>query len=263
MEDREKEKASFIIPTLNEESSIRKTIRTGFNCELIDEVIVVDGKSEDKTYQIAENEGARVITQPNDGKGEAIRIGLKIAKNPISVLMDADILNIKTEMIRKLIDTVRDGADFVIGDFDREGGRVTELTAKPLFRKFFPEIKVNQPLTGEFAGKTELLKNVPLRDGWGAQVDLLIPNWLDKNIDSRETYIGYKDHDRKDLFELTDMAKGVGIAILEHAWRLGRIENIGSKITRLQKAEEEEVEESISREATESLEQSKASEESE
>ncbi len=98
MEEREKKKASFIIPTLNEQSSIRKTIRAGFNCDSIDEVVVVDGKSEDKTYQIAENEGARVVTQPNGGKGEAIRIGLSIAENPISILMDADILNIKPEM---------------------------------------------------------------------------------------------------------------------------------------------------------------------
>ncbi len=246
---------------MNEQSSIRKTIRAGFNCDSIDEVVVVDGKSEDKTYQIAENEGARVVTQPNGGKGEAIRIGLSIAENPISILMDADILNIKPEMIGKLVDTVRNGADFVIGNFDREGGRVTELTAKPLFRKFFPEIKVNQPLTGEFAGKTELLQKVPIRDGWGAQVDLLIPNWLDDKVDSRETYIGFKDHDRKDLFELTDMARGVGTAILEHAWRLGRIENIGSETTSLQKAEEEKGRGDISHNATESLGQSKASEE--
>lgn len=258
---RDKEKASFIIPTLNERSTIRQTIRAGFKCKPIDEVIVVDGKSEDKTYKIAEDEGAQVVTQPNKGKGEAIKIGLKIAENPICILMDADILNIKPEMIGKLVDTVKDGAGFVIGDFDREGGRVTELTAKPLLRKLFPEIKVNQPLAGEFAGKANLLREVPIRNGWGAQVDLLIPNWLDESIDSRETYIGYKDHDRKDLFELTDMAQGVESAILEHAWRLGRIENIGAGITYLQKAEEKNITEKVSHGRTQSLGQSKASEE--
>ncbi len=234
-----KNKASFIIPTLNEESSIQSTIEAGFSCDLIEEVIVVDGESEDKTYQLAEEAGANVITQQKKGKGDAIRTGLQYASHPISAFMDADILNIKPVMIRKLVETVMDGADFVISDFDREGGRVTELIAKPMFAKFFPEIKVNQPLTGEFAGKTELLRKTPIRDGWGAQVDIIIPNWIDENIDSRETYIGFKDHDRKPLLELTEMAKGVSTAILEHAWRLERMEKINSEITPLFRADEE------------------------
>lgn len=239
---RDEEKATFVIPTLNEQASIQKTIRAGFDCELVNEVIVVDGKSEDETIEIAEKEGAKVTTQPGDGKGEAIRVGLKIAQNPIAVFMDADILNIKPEMIGGLIRTVKDGADFVISDFDREGGRVTELTAKPMLEKFFPEIDVNQPLTGEFAGRTDLLRKTPIRDGWGAQVDLLIPNWLEEDIDSRETHIGFKDHDRKDLFELTDMARGVGTAILEQAWRYDRIETLDSEAEPLLKAENENLE---------------------
>lgn len=236
---RDEEKATFVIPTLNEQASIQKTIRAGFDCELVEEVIVVDGKSEDETMELAKEEGAKVTAQPGDGKGEAIRIGLKITQSPIAVFMDADILNITPKMISKLIKTVKDGADFVISDFDREGGRVTELTAKPMLEKFFPEIKVNQPLTGEFAGKTDILRKTPIRDGWGAQVDLLIPNWLNEDIDSRETHIGFKDHDRKDLFELTDMARGVGMAILEQAWRYDRIETLNSEAEPLLKAENE------------------------
>lgn len=237
--EKKKSKASFIIPTLNEESSIQSTIKAGFTCDPIEEVIVVDGKSDDMTYKLAEQAGAKVITQQKTGKGDAIRTGLKHASNPISVFMDADILNIKPVMIRKLVETVWDGADFVISDFDREGGRVTELIAKPMFEKFFPEIQVNQPLTGEFAAITDLLRKTPIRDGWGAQVDIIIPNWISENIDSRETYIGFKDHDRKPLLELTEMAEGVSNAILEHAWRTGRINRIDSEITPLYRADKE------------------------
>ncbi len=234
-------KASFIIPTLNEESSIQSTIKAGFSCDLIEEVIVVDGESEDMTYKLAEQAGARVITQAKTGKGDAIRTGLKQANNPISVFMDADILNIKPGMIRKLVETILKGADFAISDFDREGGRVTELVAKPMFEKFFPELKVNQPLTGEFAIKTELLRKTPIRDGWGAQVDIIIPNWIDENIDSRESYIGFKDHDRKPLLELTEMAEGVSTAILEQAYRFGRIQKIDTEMTPLYRADGENV----------------------
>lgn len=233
------EKASFIIPTLNEESSIEKTVKAGISCEVIDQVLVVDGESEDETYRKAEKAGANVVTQRKKGKGDAIRTGLKNSDNPISVFMDADILNIRPEMIRELVVDIQKDFDFVISDFDREGGRVTELVANPLLNKFFPEINLNQPLTGEFAGRTEILKKTPIRDGWGAQVDILIHNWLNEDIEAKETHIGFKDHKRKPLSELIDMADGVSTAIIEHARRLEKIKKIDSKMTPLFTAEKD------------------------
>lgn len=235
------EKATFIIPTLNEESSIQRTIEAGKSCKLVEKILVVDGESEDKTYKLAENAGAEVITQPKSGKGDAIRTGLKRIETPIVVFMDADIINIEPEMIEKLVQTVKKGADFVISDFDREGGRVTELVAKPMFEKFFPEIDVNQPLTGEFAGLTDLLRRTPIRDGWGAQVDILVPIWLNDDLESREEFIGFKDHHRKPLFDLIPMAEGVSTAILEHARKHDRVENIDSEMTPLYRVEEEQI----------------------
>ncbi len=82
---------SIIIPTLNEEewigkllTQLKEQVREG------DEIIVVDSESEDRTVEIAERFGARVIRCGRNGKGEACTLGAKHAKNDIVVFLDAD-----------------------------------------------------------------------------------------------------------------------------------------------------------------------------
>jgi hypothetical protein len=88
-------KISVILPTLNEEKGIGKTIdsidREGFKkkgWEL--EIIVVDGDSKDRTREIAREKGARVIIEPRKGYGRAYKTGFAEAKGDIIVTGDAD-----------------------------------------------------------------------------------------------------------------------------------------------------------------------------
>ncbi len=82
---------SVIIPTLNEESHIEAVLR-----DLLpqlsegDEIIVVDGMSDDRTADIARKYGARVVSQPRNGNGIAKTEGAKAARNDIIVFIDAD-----------------------------------------------------------------------------------------------------------------------------------------------------------------------------
>ncbi|RLG02764.1 MAG: hypothetical protein DRN61_05900, partial [Thaumarchaeota archaeon] len=67
-------KVSVIFPTKNREHYVKKAVRTAFKARSVQEVIVVDGGSRDRTLEIAEREGARIIVQSDlvyPGKGVA------------------------------------------------------------------------------------------------------------------------------------------------------------------------------------------------
>ena len=81
-------KISIVIPAKNEEKSIKKII---LQCQKYgDEVIVIDGHSQDKTRKIAENCGAKIYLDHKKGKGDAIRTAIKKVTGDIIVFIDAD-----------------------------------------------------------------------------------------------------------------------------------------------------------------------------
>lgn len=88
-------RVSIVIPALNEEEGIGKTIdmikrdhfeRRGWDLE----ILVIDGNSTDKTREVAKEKGAKVIVEPRKGYGRAYKTGLKEAKGDIIVTGDAD-----------------------------------------------------------------------------------------------------------------------------------------------------------------------------
>jgi len=88
-------KVSIVIPALNEEEGIGKTLdminRDYFKKKGWDlEIIVVDGNSTDKTREVAKKKGAKVIIEPRKGYGRAYKTGLKEAEGEIVVTGDAD-----------------------------------------------------------------------------------------------------------------------------------------------------------------------------
>jgi glycosyltransferase involved in cell wall biosynthesis len=95
---RRESKISVIIPALNEETSIGKVIR---DIPLwVDEVIVVDNGSIDRTVEIATSEGARVVSEPKSGYGNACFTGLESVNSPdIVVFLDGDYSDYPEEMI--------------------------------------------------------------------------------------------------------------------------------------------------------------------
>ena len=133
-------RTSVVIPAFNEEKDIANVINAVKSSTIADEIIVVDNNSSDNTSKIALSCGATVTFCKNQGKGNAMEEGLKLATGDIIVFIDGDICNYKKSFISKLIDPiVKNKADFVKATFKRDGGRVTELLAKPLLALTFPE----------------------------------------------------------------------------------------------------------------------------
>ncbi|RLF77507.1 glycosyltransferase family 2 protein [Thermococci archaeon] len=120
---------SVIIPAYNEAKRIGKVLSK--IPEFVDEVIVVDDGSEDNTFEVAKNHGAEVIRlEENQGKGAAMREGIKKISGDVVVFMDADGQH-NPEEIEKLVSPILKGeADFVIGS------RLIKTQGKrPLIRK--------------------------------------------------------------------------------------------------------------------------------
>ncbi|HEU4858806.1 MAG TPA: glycosyltransferase, partial [Chitinophagaceae bacterium] len=183
---------SVIIPALNEEKTIGNVIKFCLNDPLVAEVIVVDDKSTDNTAQVAFKSGAKVVVSEIRGKGISMKDGIREAYNELIVFLDGDIDPYPVKTIRNLVDPILDGkADFVKGAFARNGGRVTELVAKPLLNILFSGLSnFSQPLSGMIAGKKSFFRKVDFFNDYGVDIGILIDMYLMK-ARVTEANIGY------------------------------------------------------------------------
>ncbi|MBI4833768.1 MAG: HAD-IB family phosphatase [Planctomycetes bacterium] len=209
---------SVIIPTLNEEKTIGRVITLARQSKGVDEVIVVDDKSVDRTVEIAKESGTSVITSPKIGKGASMMDGLLVAKNNIVVYLDGDIDNYAPDVIDRLAEPIlKDEADFVKSTFGREAGRVTELVAKPLLSLLMPEaLKFSQPLSGIIAGKKVFLQKITFENDYGVDIGILL-DMLNLGVRIREVNIGNVSHKMKQWRELGKMSREVSRAILKRS----------------------------------------------
>lgn len=105
---------SVIIPTLNEEAGIGKTLSDMPN-PIIDEILVVDS-STDKTREIAKSFDATVIHESRKGYGRALQTGIQNSKGEIVVYIDADYTYDPKE-IEKIVQPILDGQrDVILGN---------------------------------------------------------------------------------------------------------------------------------------------------
>jgi len=195
-------KISLCLPTLNEEKTIAKEIiimksELMTRYPLVDELIVIDSGSTDKTVDIAGSFGADVhianeILPHLDqfkGKGENLWKALFITKGDIIVYIDADIKNIHHRFAYGLIGPLLryDHIKYTKAFYDRPisigknkirptgGGRVTELVIRPLFSLFYPELtQILQPLSGEYAGFREIFEKIPFPIGYGVETSMIL-----------------------------------------------------------------------------------------
>jgi len=192
---------SVALPTLNEEATIGKVItairsRLMERFPLVDELVVIDSDSTDRTREIAERLGVPVhIHQqvlpeigPGRGKGEALWKSLAITTGDLLVWVDTDVTQFHPKFVYGLIGPllIRPEIAFVKAFYRRPlnvggelqatgGGRVTELAARPILNLFFPELSgIIQPLSGEQAGRRSLLERLPFFDLYGVETGLLI-----------------------------------------------------------------------------------------
>jgi glucosyl-3-phosphoglycerate synthase len=192
---------SVCIPALNEETTIGtivRTIRTELmeRIPLVDELTVIDSSSSDRTAAEAEAAGA-VVHQDRDlvpdesslaGKGEALWKSLFVLGGDVILWLDADIQNFDTRFVTgPLGPMLSDPAVGYVKSFYRrplsdgsptaslEGGRVTELVARPLINLYWPHLAgLIQPLAGEYAGRRDVLEQVPFSAGYGVEMGLII-----------------------------------------------------------------------------------------
>jgi glycosyltransferase involved in cell wall biosynthesis len=163
---------------------------------LLDEMILLDSNSTDQTRQIAESLGIPVYIHQDilpefgarDGKGEALWKSLYVTQGDIIVWVDTDIVNISPLFVYGIIGPLLldKNIQFVKGFYRRPirvgnkmqaggGGRVTELTARPLLNLFYPELSgIIQPLSGEYAGRRKSLEKLVFFSGYGVETGLLI-----------------------------------------------------------------------------------------
>lgn len=195
-------KVSLCFPTLNEETTIAKEIvliggELQKRFPLIDEIVVMDSGSKDRTREIAQEYGAKVFLaekilpdQPLfKGKGENLWKALYVLEGDLIVYIDADIKNIHPRFAYGLLGPLlmKPKVQFVKAFYERPialdqkgikqsgGGRVTELVIRPLFSLFYPELaQIIQPLSGEYAGTREVFESIAFPIGYGVETSMLI-----------------------------------------------------------------------------------------
>ncbi len=209
-------KVSVIIPAFNEEKNIANVINKAKKCKYVQEIIVVNNKSTDNTEKIAKNEGARVVECNSQGKGYAMEEGVRSAKNEVLVFLDADIADYTEDVVDRLIKPIIEKEiDFVKATFDREGGRITELVAKPLLKIVFPSMQAyQQPLSGMIAGKKSCFEKVEFEKDYGVDIGLLL-DMSKKHVTIQEAYLGTLKNVSKDWRALEKMSTEVMKAILK------------------------------------------------
>lgn len=192
---------SLGLPALNEQETVGQVISTVKKAlmddvPLLDEIVLIDSGSTDYTREIAADLGIPVYIHQEilpqygayHGKGEALWKSLYVLNGDIIAWIDTDIINIHPRFVYGILGPLlltphiqyvkgfyrrplRKGDTLVAGG----GGRVTELTARPFFNLFFPELSgVIQPLSGEYAGRRSALEQMPFFTGYGVETGLLI-----------------------------------------------------------------------------------------
>lgn len=203
VEEKEKQglRISLGLPTLNEQDTIGGVIaamqkRFVREYALLDEIVVIDSDSTDRTVEIAEGLGVPVVKHPNVltqygvgvGKGQALWSSLYVLNGDLIAWIDTDIVNIHPRFVYGILGPLirQPHLVYVKGFYQRPlkiggkmqargGGRVTELVARPLFNLFYPELSgFIQPLAGEYAGRRSALEEVPFYIGYGVETGLLI-----------------------------------------------------------------------------------------
>lgn len=212
------ERVSVIIPAFNEEENIANVINKSKKCKYVNEIIIVDNLSTDKTEYISKKEGARVIKCNQQGKGYAMQEGIKYAQNEIIVFLDADIPDYPEDVVDRLVKPIlKKDIDFVKATFERVGGRVTELVAKPLLKILFPQMqKYKQPLSGMIAGKKRNFEKIEFEKDYGVDIGILL-DMVKENIAIEEAHLGTLKNLSKDWKSLEKMSTEVMCAILKRA----------------------------------------------
>jgi glucosyl-3-phosphoglycerate synthase len=228
------QRISVVIPARNEESSVGSVVTT-IRAELVeatalvDELIVIDSLSTDATADQARAHGAVVHSVADiradlgvrAGKGEALWKSQFVATGDLLVFIDADLTEWGPHFVTGLLGPMlTDPATLLVkGFYDRlfesdnevpssEGGRVTELVARPLLAARWPELAaLVQPLAGEWAIRRSLFERLPVPVGYGVEFATLVDTWAQHGLDAlAQVDLGRRGHRHQSVHDLSVMA---------------------------------------------------------
>jgi glucosyl-3-phosphoglycerate synthase len=232
---------SVCLPARDEEATIGSIVgsihRDLIETEgLVDEVIVLDDGSADRTAERAALAGARVERvdsilpelPPGSGKGDALWKSLFVSRGDLICWVDADIRNFHSHLVWRLLAPllIDPRVELVKGYFRRPadgsphgGGRVTELVARPLIAKLFPHLAgIIQPLAGATAGRRRALEAIPFVEGWGVEFAMLVDVARRSGLGAvAQVDLGSVEHDRRSLTKLVPQAMAILTVALRRA----------------------------------------------
>ncbi|MFE2560086.1 glucosyl-3-phosphoglycerate synthase [Streptomyces sp. NPDC059352] len=272
-------RVSVVLPALNEEATVGDivaVIRRELMTEavpLVDELVVIDSGSTDRTAEVAAAAGARVVARDAilpripavPGKGEVLWRSLMVTSGDVVCFVDADLRDFSADFVTGIVGPLLTdpGIDFVKATYDRpfgtasdqlasgtasdqfasgtasdqlasgtasdqlasgtasdqlasgktpgQGGRVTELVARPLLNLHWPQLAgFVQPLGGEYAARRSLLERLPFPVGYGVELGLLVDALHTVGLDAlAQVDVGVRKHRHQDERALGRMAAAI------------------------------------------------------
>jgi glucosyl-3-phosphoglycerate synthase len=203
---------------------------------LIDELLVVDADSPDGSAAIARERGVEAVSEsalaselgPCLGKGDAMWRAARAVESDLLVFLDADTAGFDAGFLTGMLGPIllEPEVKLVKGSFrrplalngsvhDGEGGRVTELVARPLLNLHFPALAgFVQPLAGEIAIERDLFQRLSVPVGYGVEIAMLIDCLRLAGLDSlAQVDLGVRRNDHQSLRALSAMALEVMVAV--------------------------------------------------
>ncbi|HVA51884.1 MAG TPA: glucosyl-3-phosphoglycerate synthase [Acidimicrobiales bacterium] len=219
---------AVVIPARNEAATIGAVLDTVLiHDHLVDELVVVNDHSSDDTATVADHHGARVVRlEGRSGKGAAMSAGVASTTSAILVFLDADVMNTTADYVARLIQPLleRPATQLVKGFYERPlhnmptgGGRVNELTARPVLSLLYPGLgEIRQPLAGETAVRRGALEAITLEPDYGVEIAMLIDLAQLFGVHAlAQVDLGIRRHRNRPLEDLRPMAVEVLRAALE------------------------------------------------
>lgn len=231
------------IQTVNERSESASGV------PLTDEVMVIDADSADGTPEVAERHGARVYSENGlmtryggtHGKGDAMWRSLSVATGDLVMFADADTRDFKPEFVYGTLGPILSVPEvrYVKAAYRRPfkageevepdgGGRVTELSTKPLFNLFYPELTgFVQPLAGEFVADRELFLSIPFLTGYAVETGIMIDVLKKVGLGAMaQVDLGERQNRHQALRDLSRMSYAVLRAVARRLREDGRLHQV-------------------------------------